>query len=158
MIGETAFQISLVEVDDCLTLFPIILQYLLLNRENASHLRQSLSVHQTCRFKASRTAVVFPGPRNRIHQYTICPLRYRPLERAKNVLMVVHSMKCGTFVRLSSLFLALSPTWLMRLRKPTVMNTGLISQANGSAYIECGNVKIACAVYVLKSFFSPASY
>ncbi|KAJ9104980.1 hypothetical protein QFC20_004420 [Naganishia adeliensis] len=27
------------------------------------------------------------------------------------------------------------------------LNSGLISQANGSAYIECGSVKIACAVY-----------
>ena len=30
-----------------------------------------------------------------------------------------------------------------------VLKTGLISQANGSGYIEFGGVKIACSVYVL---------
>ena len=30
-----------------------------------------------------------------------------------------------------------------------VIKTGLISQANGSGYIEFGGVKIACSVYVL---------
>jgi hypothetical protein len=29
-----------------------------------------------------------------------------------------------------------------------VLKTGLISQANGSGYIESGGVKIACSVYV----------
>ncbi|RUS24603.1 ribosomal protein S5 domain 2-type protein [Jimgerdemannia flammicorona] len=33
--------------------------------------------------------------------------------------------------------------------RPIFLKTGLINQANGSAYIELGNTKLACAVYVL---------
>ena len=32
------------------------------------------------------------------------------------------------------------------LGSPLVLKTGLISQANGSGYIEAGGVKIACSV------------
>jgi len=45
------------------------------------------------------------------------------------------------------------PLWSDRLRNliPTVLQPGLISQANGSAYIETERTKIACAVYVQRA-------
>jgi hypothetical protein len=64
---------------------------------------------------------------------------------------VGHLVISGQYVSALSAFLSNDAEFLI------VLQPGLISQANGSAYIETEKTKIACAVYV-RGYFSPQSH